>query len=368
MAIDEGNGGFSNQSINCTKLSDNEHLELIRRSQIAVPIIFGLILIFGIIGNGSVVWIVLRSKQMRTIPNIYIVSLALGDLLLILIAVPFSVFIYMFDEWYFGVTLCKVNFFMETFSLGISVFTLTLLSIDRYLAISYPMQKRSGASVKKTVCRASSVWVMSSCLAIPDVLSSGVIQSPCLTYCGPYQVNWGQWYVKFHVTYRFVLYFAIPILIIGVCYCLMAKALLCNDSGVLVEVTTNRHNVSRAHASRTQVAKLVLSFVVVFAVCWLPRHVFLLVTHYGLFDFNQFWYVFKIVGFCLAFTNSCVNPLALYLQSEQFWKYFCAYFCRCCFGNTVRSHRQGKPSSGHYHYVKTPSAQTNTTCIEMYQK
>ncbi|XP_064611709.1 neuropeptide CCHamide-1 receptor-like [Liolophura sinensis] len=276
MAMDEGNSGFSNLSINCTKLSDNEHVELIRRSQIAVPIIFGLILIFGIIGNGSVVWIVLKSKQMRTIPNIYIVSLALGDLLLILIAVPFSVFIYMFDEWYFGVTLCKVNFFMESFSLGTSVFTLTLLSIDRYLAISYPMQKRSGASVKKTVCRASSVWAISSCLAIPDVLSSGVIRSPCVTYCDPYKVNWGEWYTKFHVTYRFVIYFAIPILIIGVCYCSMAKALLCNDSGILVEVTINRQSVSRTHASRTQVAKLVLSFVVVFAVCWLPRHLFLL--------------------------------------------------------------------------------------------
>ena len=55
----------------------------------AVPVIFTMIFITGIIGNGTLIYTVLRNKNMRNRPNIFIVSLAFGDFLLILVSVPF---------------------------------------------------------------------------------------------------------------------------------------------------------------------------------------------------------------------------------------------------------------------------------------
>ena len=82
--------------------------------------------------------------------------------------------------------------------------------------------------------------------------------------------------------------------------------------------------------ARKKVARLVLSFVVVFAVCWFPRHIYALWYCYDPGLYNMFWHVFKIVGFCLSFINSCVNPLALYLLSKQFRHYYNRYICCCC--------------------------------------
>ena len=82
--------------------------------------------------------------------------------------------------------------------------------------------------------------------------------------------------------------------------------------------------------SRKKVARLVLSFVVVFVVCWLPRHVWYFWFNFDPAEYNMFWHVFKIVAYCLSFVNSCVNPLALYFLSRQFRRYYDRYLFCCC--------------------------------------
>lgn len=82
--------------------------------------------------------------------------------------------------------------------------------------------------------------------------------------------------------------------------------------------------------ARKKVARLVLSFVIVFAICWFPRHIYSLWYTYDPGEYDMFWHVFKIIGFCLAFINSCVNPLALYFLSRQFRRYYDRYLFRCC--------------------------------------
>jgi len=82
--------------------------------------------------------------------------------------------------------------------------------------------------------------------------------------------------------------------------------------------------------ARKKVARLVLSFVVVFVVCWLPRHIWYFWFNFDPAEYNMFWHVFKITAFCLSFINSCVNPLALYFLSRQFRRYYDRYlFCGC---------------------------------------
>lgn len=78
-------------------------------------------------------------------------------------------------------------------------------------------------------------------------------------------------------------------------------------------------------------AKMVMAFVIVFAVCFFPQHVFMLwfyIHPTAQQDYNDFWHYFRILGFCLAFTNSCINPIALYCVSSTFRKYFDRYFQR----------------------------------------
>ena len=63
-----------------------------------VPVIFGIIFLVGVTGNGGLIYILLHHKSMmRSIPNIYILNLAVGDLLILLFMVPFTSVIYTFE-------------------------------------------------------------------------------------------------------------------------------------------------------------------------------------------------------------------------------------------------------------------------------
>lgn len=68
---------------------------------------------------------------------------------------------------------------------------------------------------------------------------------------------------------------------------------------------------------------MVISFVIIFVICFLPYHTFMLWFHFcpsSDQDFDDFWHAFRIIGFCLSFVNSCVNPIALYFVSGTFRK------------------------------------------------
>ena len=105
-----------------------------------VPIIFFFIFVLGIIGNGTVIYIFYQHKSMRTVANVYILSLAAGDLALIFISVPFVSTIYTFEEWPYGLMVCKISEFARDLSMGVTVFTLTSLSVQRYAATHHPIR------------------------------------------------------------------------------------------------------------------------------------------------------------------------------------------------------------------------------------
>ena len=298
-----------------------------------VPVVFAVIFIVGIIGNGTLIFIVLRNKVMRSTPNAFIVSLAVGDLLLILVSVPFSAITYIFQEWIFGVTLCKVNEFLQALSLGVSVFTLTALSGDRYVAIVHPMRRHKGSQTIRTLFVAGGIWLFSICLGVLELVASRLHDKYEVLVCSVHPLAWGNQYAEFHTVFRFVIYFALPMSIITFFYLSMSCVLwrsgrrLPGESPIMAGGATNLQ--ARQLETRKKVAKLVLSLILVFMVCWLPRHIYLIWYYLLPGEFNLFWYVFKMISFCLCFLNSCVNPLALYVLSEQFREYYNYYLC-CC--------------------------------------
>ena len=75
---------------------------------IVVPVIFGVIVVCGLIGNMLVIIVVLENKQMRNTTNLLIINLALADLVFIIICVPFTAFVYASPNWSLGLVWCKI--------------------------------------------------------------------------------------------------------------------------------------------------------------------------------------------------------------------------------------------------------------------
>ena len=311
----------------------SQYIELPSPETYVIPVVFAFIFVVGIAGNGTLIYIVFRNPSMRNTPNIFLVSLAAGDLLLILVSVPFTVSIYIFNQWPFGLVLCKLNEFLQALSLGVSVFTLTVLGGERYVAIAYPMSTVQYPSMVRTLLAVGAIWFVSAILASLEIVAARVSLYKSgdteFEICDIYPDEWGKWYEKFHAVFRFVVYFALPISIIAVFYLLMARILVLSSSRMPAEGPT-QSQANRQMETRKKVAKVVLSFVAIFVVCWLPRHIYILWYHLDDGMYNMFWHIFKFFGFCLSFINSCVNPFTLYVLSGRFRHYYNRYLFCCC--------------------------------------
>ncbi|OCT80239.1 hypothetical protein XELAEV_18027053mg [Xenopus laevis] len=95
-----------------------------------IPSLYLVIIMVGLLGNITLVKIFITNSAMRSVPNIFISSLAAGDLLLLVTCVPVDAFRFFFEEWIFGEVCCKLIPAIQLTSVGVSVFTLTALSAD----------------------------------------------------------------------------------------------------------------------------------------------------------------------------------------------------------------------------------------------
>ncbi|ENN71140.1 hypothetical protein YQE_12071, partial [Dendroctonus ponderosae] len=325
-----------------------------------VPIVFFLIFVVGVIGNGTLVIVFLRHQAMRNVPNTYIFSLALADLLVIITCVPFTSIVYTVEYWPWGVAVCKISECVKDISIGVSVFTLTALSAERYCAIVNPLKRLQTKPM--TVLSAVMIWIIATGCALPNAFFARITHAPIkgrernetIPFCFPYPDIPN--YEKYSVVVKSLIYYIIPLMVIACFYVLMAIRLHTSANEMPGEIR-GAQGISQAKA-RKHVARMVLIFVFLFFLCLLPYHVFMLwfnLSPNARKEYNEWWHAIKIVGFCLSFLNSCVNPVALYCVSGVFRAHFNRYLlcreprwprntfsgnCETSFNSTIRRHTQ----------------------------
>ncbi|XP_022909503.2 neuropeptide CCHamide-2 receptor-like [Onthophagus taurus] len=298
-----------------------------------VPALFFMIFVVGVLGNGTLVVVFLRHKPMRNVPNTYILSLSLADLLLILTCVPFTSTIYTVESWPWGVILCKTSEVVKDISTGVSVFTLTALSAERYCAIVNPLRRLQTKPL--TVMIAVLIWILAIILSIPDGIFTDITSytenssSNAIHICTPFPATVTTAYKKYIIAGKALVFYIVPLFVIASFYILMAKKLHASVNEIPGQLQGQSLSQIRA---RRNVARMVLCFVFLFFICFLPYHVFFLWFFFhptAESDYNEYWHTLKIVGFCLSFSSSCVNPVALYCVSGVFRQYFNRYlFCK----------------------------------------
>ncbi|KFO32251.1 neuromedin-B receptor [Fukomys damarensis] len=308
--------------------SDGSTAELVIRC--VIPSLYLIIITVGLLGNIMLVKIFISNSAMRSVPNIFISNLAAGDLLLLLTCVPVDASRYFLDEWMFGKVACKLIPAIQLTSVGVSVFTLTALSADRYRAIVNPMDMQISGAVLGTCVKAMGIWVVSVLLAVPEAVFSEVAHikssdNSSFTACIPYpQTN--ELHPKIHSVLIFLVYFLIPLAIISIYYYHIAKTLIRSAHNLPGEY--NEHTKKQME-TRKRLAKIVLVFVGCFIFCWFPNHILYMYRsfNYKEIDPSLGHMIVTLVARVLSFCNSCVNPFALYLLSESFRKHFNSQLC-----------------------------------------
>ncbi|XP_076833194.1 dopamine receptor D2a isoform X1 [Brachyhypopomus gauderio] len=127
------------------------------------------LLIFVIVfGNVLVCMAVSREKALQTTTNYLIVSLALADLLVATLVMPWVVYLEVVGEWRFSTIHCDIFVTLDVMMCTASILNLCAISIDRYTAVAMPMLYNTHYSSKRRVTlMISVVWILSFAISCP---------------------------------------------------------------------------------------------------------------------------------------------------------------------------------------------------------
>ncbi|XP_055519208.1 galanin receptor 2b-like [Leucoraja erinacea] len=283
-----------------------------RPGSFIVPVIFSLIFLLGTVGNGLVLAVLLRKGQTSySTTNLFILNLSIADLFFIVFCVPFQATIYTLDGWLFGTFMCKMVHFFIYLTMYASIFTLAAVSVDRYLAIRYPLKSRELRTARNALIAIGIIWALSMVLAGPYLNYYQIVLYNGVPVCVPI---WADKRRKVMDVSSFVFGYVIPVTILSFAYTRTIKYLWTSVDPI--------ETVSEAKKAKRKVTKMIIIVAVLFCLCWLPHHVVIMCFWFGHFPFNKATYAFRLIAHCMSYANSCLNPIVYALISKHFRKRF----------------------------------------------
>ncbi|XP_055970272.1 neuromedin-K receptor [Sorex fumeus] len=285
---------------------------------------YGAVVAAAVLGNLVVVWIILAHKRMRTVTNCFLVNLALADAATAAFNALVNFIYALHGEWYFGAGYCRFQNFFPITAVFASIYSMTAIAVDRYMAIIDPLKPRLSAKATKLVI--GSIWVLAFLLALPQYLYSRIQVLPSRTLC---YVQWPEG-PKQHFIYHMaviVLVYFLPLLVMGVTYTLVGLTLW---GGEIPGDTCDKYH-EQLKAKR-KVVKMMVLVVVTFAVCWLPYHTYFILT--AVYQQLSRWkYIQQVYlgSFWLAMSSTMYNPIIYCCLNKRFRAGFKRAFRWCPF-------------------------------------
>ncbi|XP_027205887.2 uncharacterized protein LOC113799396 isoform X2 [Dermatophagoides pteronyssinus] len=143
---------------------------------IPMTILYILILVTGVIGNVLTCVVIARNRYMHTATNYYLFSLAISDLLLLVLGLPQEIY----QIWYrypyiFGEAFCILRGFSSEASTNSSVLTITAFTMERYIAICHPLRAHTMSKLSRAIKLIIIIWLLGFLCAAPIAYQFGIV-------------------------------------------------------------------------------------------------------------------------------------------------------------------------------------------------
>ena len=267
-------GDYNNTSYSYTdikeKYSDEHKVEILKKYQVPV---YAVLFTFGTTSNVIILIIIICNKDMRTLPNMYIINLATSDIIYLTVFFAEACANRISDTWLQGDFMCMFIPFCRRLSVGLSVYSVAVLSIQRYRVTVNPLQFRVSSPptwrvVVATIC---GVWIVTALFAVPSGLSKylcgGLWFYNLFSYYVFDDTSEVMTYYQLVVIFEILVSCAIPLCVISFTY--TTTALYLKESSRSIPEGTQNPQLN----TRRTTAKIVVGLTVVFMISYVPYHV-----------------------------------------------------------------------------------------------
>ncbi|XP_076842327.1 growth hormone secretagogue receptor type 1-like [Brachyhypopomus gauderio] len=275
--------------------------ELATVTALCVPL-----LVFGLLGNIVTILVVWLRPQMRSTLYLYLSSMAVSDIL-ILVLMPLDLYkLWWYRPWLLGDAVCKLSQFVSECCTFSSILHMTALGVERYLAVCFPLRARLLVTRGRVRGLIGGLWGVAMLSAGPALVLVGVEHlGDGVPECRTTQFAQTSGLLR-AMLWLYNLYFLLPLPLLTLLYGLIARRLQLRP---------------QPHSAHRQTLRMMVVIVVVFILCWLPFHVGRTLFSVGPDSTPELYYIsqyLNLISFVLFYLSAAINPLLYNIMSTRY--------------------------------------------------
>ena len=227
--------------------------------------------VLSLLGNTLVCILFYKNERLRTTTNLYIIALAVSDLLSAIFVMPFGIGVLISGEWIFGGTMCEIGAFFVCFVAYVSPATMSLTAINRYFRICQSDQQyRKYFSPWKSRIWLACVWIFVACYAVIPKLAG--LQDyafvPGYGICALAFLSETGKIINYCIVLGLLLAFPLAAAIVS--YIKVAKMIRQHNEEVSTKIPKESQRKARISAREIKLSKSLFVVVFAFMMCWAP--------------------------------------------------------------------------------------------------
>lgn len=270
------------------------------------------------IGNALVATTFIKTRRLRTSTNYYIVNMAVSDLLCPIFNWPLYASegmltpeVLISEPW--ASPVCKLGMYFRAVSQAVSILSLMLIALDRFVAIVYPL-KVIMLNVKVRVILLSMSWVIPILFGLPYALYATVIKVERYTFCRFLMSD--ESLTVFNAA-GFVVFYIVPLITITVLYSEVLRTL---KTRPLPGELLNDQKTEKRRQQNRRILKILISIVFAFFVCWTPLCIYLFLKKFypALFPTDKCLFLVGFTFYVFPSVSTAINPVILFVFSTNY--------------------------------------------------
>ncbi|KAM6249094.1 histamine H2 receptor [Spheniscus humboldti] len=310
--------------------------------QLLVGSCLAILIVITLCGNIIVCLAVTLDRRLRSLTNCIIVSLAITDLLLGLLVLPFSAFYELAKEWPFGSTLCNIYTSLDVMLCTASILNLFMISLDRYFAVITPLRYSQLVTPSRVAVGLVVIWTVSLMVSFLPIhlgwnTNGTAVQNtvPSCNKACTLEVN------PVYGLVDALLTFYIPLIIMCITYYRIFK-IAREQAKRINHMWCCSSNTPMPPMVKEHKATVTLAVVLgAFIVCWFPY--FTVFTYRGMWGDSSVKGTPMSIVLWLGYTNSALNPILYGTLNRDF---------RVAYQHLLHCWRTRRPKSSHLPHLQ----------------